>query len=335
MESIIKLVNESSNDKDSANQQDQIIGMNDSFENPNIEIFSQDDIELEASDEEKDVEFLNVESDGWRIVEILKENDVSSEFDYQKYWPNIRFIPQSPIEIFSLFFNHNVFEEITNQTNLNSLQNKKDAEKITIQEVKAYIEILILMGIIHLPSTRDYWSSDEVLTNYIKTIMSRNKYDEINSVFHLNDNNQIYKSDPLLSKIALLLGITNGFSNFFNPGQEITIDESVIPFYGRSNFMVYNPLKPDKWGYKVFMLCDSFSGYCLDMEIYYGKPFSEKYKSMYGTKFSKAIVLHLLTNYKGKNHILFIDNYYTSLSLSISLCENKIFTTGTIKFEKK
>lgn len=111
------------------------------------------------------------------------------------------------------------------------------------------------------------------------------------------------------------------------------VDENVIPFYGRSNSTIYNPLNPDKWGYKVFMLCESFTGYCLDVEIYYGKSCTNKHKGIYKTKLSNAIVMHFLWNYKNKNHILFIDNQY-NLDMSLTLLENRIFTTGTINMNK-
>ena len=50
-----------------------------------------------------------------------------------------------------------------------------------------------------------------------------------------------------------------------------SLDESVTKFKGRSSFKQYMPAKPVKRGIKVWMGCDSLTGYTYDMNIYVGK----------------------------------------------------------------
>jgi len=63
-----------------------------------------------------------------------------------------------PIEIFQLVIGP-IFQTIVQQTNLYS-QQKHDNINTTIEEIKAFIGILIFMGYHSLLSIRLYWSND-------------------------------------------------------------------------------------------------------------------------------------------------------------------------------
>jgi hypothetical protein len=51
---------------------------------------------------------------------------------------------------------------------------------------------------------------------------------------------------------------------------KVGIDEQIIPFKGKHSRKVYVKNNPNKWGYKVFALCD-FSRVLPNLEIYTGK----------------------------------------------------------------
>ncbi|KAG0431623.1 hypothetical protein HPB47_021608 [Ixodes persulcatus] len=39
--------------------------------------------------------------------------------------------------------------------------------------------------------------------------------------------------------------------------QYLCVDEQMVPFKGHSSIKQYLPKMPQKWGYKIFILCDS------------------------------------------------------------------------------
>jgi hypothetical protein len=47
----------------------------------------------------------------------------------------------------------------------------------------------------------------------------------------------------------------------YSPGTTVAVDESTISFKGRVSFKTYNPMKPVKYGLKMFVLSDSMNGY--------------------------------------------------------------------------
>ena len=84
--------------------------------------------------------------------------------------------------------------------------------------------------------------------------------------FHLNDTSKqppresdsydkLYKIRPLLDKIL------HSFKSAYIPGQNISVDESMIAFKGRLSWVQYMPKKPTKWGIKLWVCADSETRY--------------------------------------------------------------------------
>lgn len=55
---------------------------------------------------------------------------------------------------------------------------------------------------------------------------------------------------------------------FFEPGPNITIDESLIPFKGRCPFRVYMKNKPHRYGIKVWAAVCSSTGYMYNLQVF-------------------------------------------------------------------
>ena len=61
------------------------------------------------------------------------------------------------------------------------------------------------------------------------------------------------------------------FEAMYGPEKELSLDEMTIAFKGRHSLKQYNPKKPDKYGYKAFVLSESDSGYVLKWTMYTGR----------------------------------------------------------------
>ena len=163
-----------------------------------------------------------------------------------------------PIDAFMMLFTQQLFELIWEQTNVYGQQKHgTNWIPVTISEIISWIGLNTLMGYHKLPSYRDYWSSN---SNFNVPIvcqsMSRNTYTKILSNIHLADNTNIppktsskysktYKVDEFLN---ILL---KNFKKNYNLCENVSIDESMIKFKGRSSLKQYLPLKPTKRGFKV------------------------------------------------------------------------------------
>ena len=70
--------------------------------------------------------------------------------------------------------------------------------------------------------------------------------------------------------------------------------------------------KPVRWGLKVFTLAESASGYMWNAKLSEGKSGGERCTP-------SKVVLDLVQPYRGRGHIIFTDNFYTSVNLYTKL----------------
>ena len=106
-------------------------------------------------------------------------------------------------------------------------------------------------------------------------VMPRDLFCPILSCLLLSDNDDYVPRgqegyDPLKKLGNFYPNLQERFLNAWSPGQDLSIDEGTIPFRGNSHFRVYNPMKPHKYGFKTYQLCDSSNGYCSRIELYTG-----------------------------------------------------------------
>ena len=139
--------------------------------------------------------------------------------------------------------------------------------------MKAFVGLLITMGIIRLPDLEMYWRQDCGLnaTPGVSSIMSLVKFEQIFRYLHLVDNSRDGTHDKLFKVRDFVDLVSTPFSAHYTLHQPMTIDEAMIPFKGRLTFKQYMKNKPTKWGIKVFVLSDATNGYIYRIQIYTGK----------------------------------------------------------------
>ena len=106
----------------------------------------------------------------------------------------------------------------------------------------------------------------------------------------------------------------------YYPHQQVTVDEAMVLFKGRSTIKQFMPLKPIKRGYKVWCICDSINGLAYEIEVYLGTTEDGSDGSL-----DERVVLHLVDKIKRGSHHVYVDNFFTSPSLSWHLAIAKCF----------
>lgn len=111
----------------------------------------------------------------------------------------------------------------------------------------------------------------------------------------------------------------------------LCIDEQMCSTKMISSFRQYMPNKPHKWGMKLFVLCDT-SGYSYRFEVYHGGSDNVLIPGVGDMGATSNVVVRLsqtINNFK--NHIMYFDNFYTSLPLLVYLRSRGIYSLGTIR----
>ena len=205
----------------------------------------------------------------------------------------------------------------------------------TADEIKAFISIEIAMGLTVTADRADHWSQHWLVGGNFGKIMSYNRYTLLKMCLHFADNNgQKPKDhpeyDPLYKVRTVLDKCSATYLANIIPGKKVAVDESMLKYKGRLYFKQYLPMKPVKWGIKLFALCDSETGAVLKFFVYTGK--SNNGESGGATK---DIVMNLLEPLLGKGHIVYMDNYYTSPELVAELKLAHTGATGTVRANRR
>ena len=198
--------------------------------------------------------------------------------------------------------------------------------------MRAYVAMLIVMGIKKQPRVWMYWSTDPMFNDaWISGVMTKTRFYKLNQYFHLRDTSATPARghedyDPLYKVKPLLDDISETFKQNFQPGREVSVDEAMISFKGRLYFKQYLPMKPNKWGIKVWMLCDAKTGYIVRFEIYTGKHGRRNPDKPLG----EEVVDLLMDGMKNLKHHVYFDRFFTSVHLVEQLARDGTYATATI-----
>ncbi|KAK7097638.1 piggyBac transposable element-derived protein 4-like [Littorina saxatilis] len=250
------------------------------------------------------------------------------------------------LDAYSVFFTNDLVQRIQRETNQyarDAIEQKqrqnggtlppKSAwarwKPVTIPDMRNFFACCIHMGIVKKPRMSDYWSRHPALhASYCSQLMSRNRFMDILSFLHMNDNTTSVPfgeegHDPIHKIRPLVTHLNTKFQETYIPDKTICVDEAMCPFKGRSKFRVYMKDKPTKWGFKFYELCDSSTGYVFHFEMFCAdrrlsnKPYD--------------VVMRLMVPLMDKGYQLFIDNYYCCPKVCEDLSARGTMVCGTVR----
>ncbi|CAK9816544.1 PiggyBac transposable element-derived protein 4 [Anthophora quadrimaculata] len=116
----------------------------------------------------------------------------------------------------------------------------------------------------------------------------------------------------------------------YKPSENLTIDEQLFRYKGRTKFTQYMPSKPAKYGIKIWWISVSENYYPLSGQIYTGK-------STLGREINQGeqVVKNLAGAYKGSGRNITTDNFFTTVPLAKFLLSWRLTILGTIRKNKK
>ena len=201
---------------------------------------------------------------------------------------------------------------------------------VSLEELLAYIGMVIAMGLVNLPSVFDYFTTEPMLSHpWFPSILSRDRFRMISRYFHIS-NDANFPEDKLGKVRPFIDHLIQSFPKHWTPHREISIDEQMIGTRCRVSFIQYMPKKPVKFGVKNWVLADSVFPYVCNFQIYTGKNDKTPEAGL-----SHRVILDLAQPYLNKGHRLFMDNFYSSPTLYEELYEKKTLACGTVRQDRK
>ncbi|XP_046665859.1 piggyBac transposable element-derived protein 3-like [Homalodisca vitripennis] len=232
--------------------------------------------------------------------------------------------------MFEKLLTNEIIEYVVESTNIYALQSGNESFNVSIEEMRIFMAILFLSGYCIVPRKRMYWelSPDTHHDTVSKAMSRRNKFEEILRYFHVCDNANLDVSDKF-AKIRPLWNMLNERWLQAYPGDaNISIDESMVPYFGRHGAKQHIHGKPIRFGYKVWCVCTRL-GYLIQAEPYQGKKTGNTIPEI---GVGGSVVIDILSELpQNKTYSIYMDNFFTSLKLVDYLSEKGHDATGTIK----
>ena len=222
-------------------------------------------------------------------------------------------------QVTELFLDCEVISFLVDQLTKYALQKNMPDPKVTTEEMKCFLGILVLSGYNNLPGKKCYWDSSEDMRNHmVYNAMRRDRFIQILRFIHCADNTALYQKDKMGKLRPLMNMMKKRFMKHFKPTQELNYDESMIEYYGRHGCEQCIRGKPISFGYKVWCL-NTKSGYLLNFEVYQGAiPNANiQYEELYGK--AVAPMLQMIDSFPEEMKPLpfrfYFDNLFTGIPL--------------------
>lgn len=249
----------------------------------------------------------------------------------------------SPSELFRLFFSKDVVTVLCLHTNRNAerQQQKRPWVPVDPEAIYKYLSLVLYLGMVKPAAMRDLWRKDRLHSHpFPSSVMAGCRFEAIRAFLHMSDptadlvKDQLRGQpgyDPLFRVKPLQDQILLACKSYYHPYQNIAIDERMVATKARHGMKQYMKDKPTKWGFKLFVLADSKTGYTCGFNIYQGKALTPS-----GNGLSYDAVVNLLhVPFLGTGYNVYVDNFYTSTALFRHLHQIRYGACGTIRENRK
>lgn len=248
-----------------------------------------------------------------------------------------------PIDCFSLFVTDEMIELVMKYTNEEIERNRvkyKKKNEMTFSKIECIDELKALFGLFiyaaakkdnHLPTTLLF--NESHCGNWYRSTMSIKRFEFLIRCIRFDSRETRIERQEAGDKMAPVSEIWQLFlqncRTHYKPGSYTTIDEQLVPFRGNCPFRMFIPNKPNKYGIKNIMMCDSSTKYMIDCITYAGRGTAPPGSS------SEFYVDRLVQTIKNTNRNVTFDNWFTTIPLMSKLAHEGLTAVGTVRKNKR
>ena len=262
----------------------------------------------------------------------LKKSDFKTKEVCQVLEPYFRDSISSPVKLFESFFDSDVFDLITLESNRYAKQKNMHNVEFCSNDFRLFVGFLIFTGYHTIPQQKLYWSQREDFgVEFVKTCISRDYFLKLKQVLHLVNNDTVRENQRKDFKVAPLYDLLNEkFLRYGIHDEFLCVDEQMVKYFGHNSLKQFIRNKPTRFGLKNWCINES-TGYCYNLKLYCGKENADSLTNS-NLCLGSRVVLDLVekVGVTGSN-VLTMDNFFCSHELLCILKERGIPACGTIR----
>ena len=252
-----------------------------------------------------------------------------------------------PIDLIYRFIPKELFTQIAEHTNEYTFdeqskefgQNQRVWRDVIAADIRGYIGAILLIGV--QSGGRDvpyYWNQNNNQPTWlVAEYISQQRFQQITRYLKINrpgpiaDHQWYQKVEPLATRFREATT-----KEIYQLSQDLSIDEQLISFKGRSKHTIQMNTKAAGEGYKIYSLCCS-NGYMIDFKFSSAIKKVAELRDYSDFSQSEAVVLDfahsLLIRFPRSKpfYILHLNNFFTTRKLYQELYELGISANGTAK----
>jgi Transposase IS4 len=183
----------------------------------------------------------------------------------------------APIQAWRQIFTNSLLDKTVKYTNEYRVVHAKRLRDISRKDLESFFCVLFISGIQKRKDKPTNWfSENRLLENpLMKKVMSGRKFFCILRYLHCcpveNQDHSADDYDPSYKIAEVRDYLENRYLKLFVPGQQLSLDETLIRAFGRIKFKVRIVTKAARYGIKIYVITDAATAFVLRVVIYTGK----------------------------------------------------------------
>ncbi|KAK7103038.1 hypothetical protein V1264_021168 [Littorina saxatilis] len=297
-----------------------------------------DEEECSPSELEDLITYTTKDGTKWRKAPVLPSTKTKSKNIFK---PPPTQIPgthhvHKPYDSFKLFVSDKMITDTVRYTNMfGSSKWPNMWVACDSVEIEALFGLMLFLGVRkqNMLSTSEVWDPIDGIS-LVRACMSINRFKTLMSCLRFDDKSTRSArrgKDTFAPFRDMWDQFNNNLSKHYIAGPLLTIDEQLVPFRGRCNFLQYLPSKPDRYGIKIFWIADSSNCFPLFGIPYLGRPIGQDRQVNLG----RNTALQLAQPFFKSGHNVTCDNYFTDFSLAEGCLKNGLTVVGTVRTNKR
>lgn len=238
---------------------------------------------------------------------------------------------KNPYDYMKLFIPDELVDKIVNETKRYSAQQNCPTFQVKVNRdlIRASHAIMLMSGYITPAQRRMYWEKREDTSNLlVRKTMSRNTFDDIMRYTHFINSEKPDADDRFWKVRPLFNAINKAAEKYVEKTEYVSVDESMIKYFGPHPLKQFIRGKPVRFGFKVWVLATS-AGELIRCEPYGG---SKTKLFNYGLGQGPDVVYGLVEDAKlVAGTKVACDNLFTSLDLLDNMSKKGIGVVGTMR----